>query len=248
RREGRPAIRVAGAEGRGASAPQDRGARRKDRGPQGRSRKTGDNALGRGSDAGSRRVARPRGEEGGEEGGARRPGRGVGRTLGRGGPRLRGAGTMSGPAASGTAAIIAIGTEMLSHLRQDTNSLWRTERLEEVGITVVRKSIVPDDPEAIGDEISFSARAASLIFTTGGLGPTADDVTVPAVARRLGLTLARNEEYLAKMREGFARRGVRVLATDATQAGFGVEAKGVGNPRRTAPGLWIEADGRRRAV
>ena len=83
------------------------------------------------------------------------------------------------------AAIIAVGSEMLSSLRQDTNSLWLTARLEEVGISVVRKSIVPDDPEAIGDEVSFAARAADLIVTTGGLGPTADDVTVPAVARRL---------------------------------------------------------------
>jgi competence/damage-inducible protein CinA-like protein len=151
---------------------------------------------------------------------------------------------VSGSAARGTAAIIAIGTEMLSHLRQDTNSLWLTERLEDVGITVVRKSIVPDDPEAIGDEISFSARAASLVFTTGGLGPTADDVTVPAVARRLGLTLARNEEYLAKMRERFARRGIRMSATNEKQADFIVEAKVLENPRGTAPGFWIERDGK----
>ena len=51
----------------------------------------------------------------------------------------------------------------------------------------VRKSIVPDDPEAIGDEVTFAARTADLIVTTGGLGPTADDVTVAAVARWLGV-------------------------------------------------------------
>ena len=150
---------------------------------------------------------------------------------------------MSGQPSPGTAAIIAIGSEMLSHLRQDTNSLWLTERLEDVGITVVRKSIVPDDPEAIGDEITFAARAASLIFTTGGLGPTADDVTVPSVARRLGLSLARNEEYLGKMRERFARRGIRMSSTNEKQADFIVEAKVLENPRGTAPGFWIERDG-----
>ena len=142
-----------------------------------------------------------------------------------------------------SAAIIAIGSEMLSHLRQDTNSLWLTERLEEVGITVVRKSIVPDDVEAIGDEITFSARPAGLVFTTGGLGPTADDMTVAAIAKRLGLTLRRNEEYLEKMRERFARRGIHMSATNEKQADFVVEAKLLENPRGTAPGFWIEKEG-----
>ena len=120
----------------------------------------------------------------------------MGSALGRGEPRGGGAGPLNGDPRGRCAAIIAIGSEMLSHLRQDTTSLWLTEKLEEVGITVVRKSIVPDDPEAIGDEISFSSRAAGLVLTTGGLGPTADDMTVAAIAKRLRLTLRRDEEYL----------------------------------------------------
>jgi nicotinamide-nucleotide amidase len=139
-----------------------------------------------------------------------------------------------------TAAIIAVGSEMLSPVRQDTNSLWLTERLEEVGIGVVRKSIVPDDPEAVGREISFAASAASLVFTTGGLGPTADDITVAAVARRLGMELERNEEYLASMRERFERRGIRMASTNEKQADFIVGARVLQNPRGTAPGFWIE--------
>jgi competence/damage-inducible protein CinA-like protein len=144
----------------------------------------------------------------------------------------------------GTAAIIAVGTEMLSPLRQDTNSLWITDRLEEVGITVVRKSIVPDDTEAIGDEVVFAASAAPLVFTTGGLGPTADDVTVPAVASRLGMTLRRDEPYLARMRERFARRGIPMASTNEKQADFIVGARVLQNPRGTAPGFWIERDDR----
>ncbi len=150
---------------------------------------------------------------------------------------------MSGPDGR-RAAIIAIGSEMLSPLRQDTNSLWLTARLEEVGIAVVRKSIVPDDPEAIGEEIAFAAAAAEIVFTTGGLGPTADDVTVPAVARRLGMTLERSEEYVARMRERFARRGMRMAATNEKQADFIVGARVLENPRGTAPGFWIEREGR----
>lgn len=141
-----------------------------------------------------------------------------------------------------SAAIIAVGTEMLSPLRQDTNSLWLTERLEGVGITVLRKSIVPDDPEAIGEEISFAAGVAPFVLTTGGLGPTADDVTVPAVARRLGLSLRRDEIYLARMRERFARRGIPMAATNEKQADFIVGARVLENPRGTAPGFWIERE------
>ena len=141
------------------------------------------------------------------------------------------------------AATIAIGSEMLSPLRQDTNSLWLTERLEEVGISVVRKSIVPDDPDAIGEEITFASRVAGLVVTTGGLGPTADDVTVPAVARRLGMAVRRDEAYVAWMRERFARRGIPMPATNEKQADFIVGARVLENPRGTAPGFWIRAEG-----
>ncbi len=150
---------------------------------------------------------------------------------------------MSGPEAR-RAAIIAVGSEMLSPLRQDTNSLWLTARLEEVGIPVVRKSIVPDDPKAIGEEIAFASSAAEIVFTTGGLGPTADDMTVPAVALRLGMQLRRDEDYLARMRERFARRGMRMAATNEKQADFIVGARVLENPRGTAPGFWIEREGR----
>ena len=81
------------------------------------------------------------------------------------------------------AAIVAIGSEMLGPLRRDTNSLWLTARLEEAGFTVVRKSVVGDDPDEIARELSCAAASAGWVFTTGGLGPTADDVTVAAVAR-----------------------------------------------------------------
>lgn len=140
------------------------------------------------------------------------------------------------------AAIVAIGNEMLGPLRQDTNSLWITARLEELGIPVVRKSVVADDPDAIGRELSFVSKDANLVFTTGGLGPTADDVTVPAVARALGLSLSRNEPYLASMRQRFEKRGIRMPAVNEKQADFIVGARVLENPRGTAPGFWIERD------
>ncbi|MGE5414824.1 MAG: competence/damage-inducible protein A [Syntrophomonadaceae bacterium] len=148
---------------------------------------------------------------------------------------------MSAPA--GSAAIVAIGSEMLGPLRQDTNSLWLTARLEEIGIPVVRKSVVGDDPAVIADELTHAARFARFLFTTGGLGPTADDVTVAAVAAWLGAPLSRSEAFLEKMRERFARRGFEMPACNAKQADFIVGARVLENPRGTAPGFWVERDG-----
>jgi len=140
------------------------------------------------------------------------------------------------------AAIIAIGSEMLGPLRLDTNSQWLSARLEEVGIPVVHKSIVGDDLEAIAEELSHASRRGNLIVTTGGLGPTADDVTVAAVARWLGVEVMRNEEFLARMRARFERRGFRMPTTNEKQADFLVGAHVLENPRGTAPGFWVRRD------
>jgi nicotinamide-nucleotide amidase len=137
-----------------------------------------------------------------------------------------------------SAAIIAIGSEMLGPLRQDTNSLWLAARLEEIGIPVVRKSVVGDDPGLIGEELDNAARAANLVLTTGGLGPTADDVTVAAVAAWLPAELQRNEPFLAGMRQRFERRGIAMPECNAKQADFLVGARVLENPHGTAPGFW----------
>ncbi|MGH9316911.1 MAG: competence/damage-inducible protein A [Thermoanaerobaculia bacterium] len=141
------------------------------------------------------------------------------------------------------AAIIAIGSEMLSPLRQDTNSLWLTARLEEVGMEVVRKSVVGDDPRAIAEELAFASGRANAVFTTGGLGPTADDVTVPAVAGWLKTPIRRDEGFLSRMRTRFEQRGIPMPSVNEKQADFIVGARVLENPRGTAPGFWIEKDG-----
>ncbi len=137
-----------------------------------------------------------------------------------------------------SAAIVAIGTEMLGPLRQDTNSLWLSARLEELGIPVVRKSIVGDDPALVGEELENAARAARLVLTTGGLGPTADDVTVAAVAAWLPAELRRDEAFLGSMRKRFEKRGIAMPECNAKQADFIVGARVLENPNGTAPGFW----------
>lgn len=150
---------------------------------------------------------------------------------------------MSAEPGPATAAIVAIGSEMLGPLRQDTNSLWLSARLEELGIQVVRKSVVGDDPALLGEELSFMARSARYVLTTGGLGPTADDVTVAAIAAWLGAPLVRNADFLEKMRQRFARRGFEMPACNAKQADFIVGARVLENPKGTAPGFWAERGG-----
>jgi nicotinamide-nucleotide amidase len=142
------------------------------------------------------------------------------------------------------AAIVAIGSEMLGPLRRDTNSSWLTERLEEMGIAVVRKAVVGDEPEEIARELSCSAEAAGWIFTTGGLGPTADDVTVAAIARWMGVPVHRDERFVAAMRERWeGRRGLRMPPVNEKQADFPEGARVLENARGTAPGLWLERRG-----
>jgi nicotinamide-nucleotide amidase len=137
-----------------------------------------------------------------------------------------------------SAAIVAIGSEMLGPLRQDTNSLWLSARLEEIGIPVVRKSIVGDDPRLLAEELDNASRSAPLVVTTGGLGPTADDVTVAAVAAWLPAELERNQEFVAKMRQRFERRGIAMPACNEKQADFIAGARVLENPNGTAPGFW----------
>ena len=146
-------------------------------------------------------------------------------------------------AAEARAAILAIGSEMLGPLRQDTNSLWLTSRLEEIGIPVVRKTIIGDDSDAIVRELDVAASQATLLFSTGGLGPTADDVTVAAAARWLATPLVRNEDFLARMRARFESRGIRMPAVNEKQADFLAGARVLENPRGTAPGFWAERRG-----
>ena len=142
-----------------------------------------------------------------------------------------------------SAAIVAIGSEMLGPFRQDTNSLWLAARLEEVGITVVRKSVVGDEPDAIVRENNRACAEAALVVTTEGLGPTADDVTVAAVARWLGAGTTRNAPFVEQMRRRFESRGFRMPAVNEKQADFIDGARVLENPRGTAPGFWGKKDG-----
>ncbi len=142
------------------------------------------------------------------------------------------------------AVIIAVGSELLTPLRSDTNSLFVTARLNELGIEVVAKLIMGDHRDQLSAAIRENLLRADVLVLTGGLGPTDDDVTRHAAADALGLTLREDPAIVESIRERFARRGVEMPAVNRVQAQVPIGASVLPNPNGTAPGLWIEQEGR----
>ena len=142
------------------------------------------------------------------------------------------------------AEIIAVGSEMLTPFRVDTNSLFLTEELNRLGVAVMRKSIVGDDRTLLREAFLEAMGRADLVIATGGLGPTEDDLTREAAADALGRRLVPNEQVLGHIRERFARMG-RVMAPNNERQALVLEgAQVLPNALGTAPGLWIEINGR----
>src|SRR5712691_963856 len=117
-----------------------------------------------------------------------------------------------------TAAIIAIGSELLSADRTDTNSLWLTDKLNRIGIDVKLKTVVGDDDARLEEVVKDAVKRSRVVITTGGLGPTEDDITRKVVARALGRRLALDEAVLAEIRERFQTFGVTMPERNSRQA------------------------------
>ncbi len=138
------------------------------------------------------------------------------------------------------ACIIAVGSELLTPSRIDTNSLTITERLNAVGIDVCFKAVVGDEVDELAHELRTVLTSVDVVICTGGLGPTEDDVTRDAVARVLDVPLDLDEPTLERIRERFARRGMTMPEINRRQAMVPRGATLLPNPNGTAPGLWIE--------
>jgi nicotinamide-nucleotide amidase len=142
------------------------------------------------------------------------------------------------------AEIIAVGSELLTPDRLDTNSLFLTRRLNHLGIAVVRKTIVGDEPGALRDAFHQALNRADLIVSSGGLGPTLDDLTREAVSELLGRKLVLHPEVLSHIEARFRRLGRKMAQNNKRQALVPEGASVLENPVGTAPGLWLEPDGR----
>ncbi|MGH8003721.1 MAG: competence/damage-inducible protein A [Limisphaerales bacterium] len=138
------------------------------------------------------------------------------------------------------AEIITVGNELLSGATLDTNSAYLAERLSQFGVVVTRRATVPDAVEPIAEAIEEAWRRVAFIVTTGGLGPTNDDVTKKALARALGKPLVLHEEILKKVEERFRQRGEKMPLVNQNQALLPSGAKWLANNYGTAPGILIE--------
>ena len=142
------------------------------------------------------------------------------------------------------AALVAVGSELLGPLRTDTNSAWLTERLLDAGVEVVERATVADEPRLLESALRFVIETADVVITTGGLGPTADDLTREAAAAALGRRLLRDASIVENLRARFARFGRKMPAVNEKQGDLIEGAVALDNPRGTAPGQRVEHQGR----
>ena len=141
------------------------------------------------------------------------------------------------------AEIIAVGSELLTPFRQDTNSLFLTGKLNSLGIEVRFKTIVGDDAERLAQAFRAALGRSRLIILTGGLGPTEDDVNRHVVAEVLNKPLHEVPEIRHRIENRFARFGRTMSENNLRQTLVPEGAEWLENKQGTAPGLWIEQDG-----
>jgi nicotinamide-nucleotide amidase len=146
------------------------------------------------------------------------------------------------------AEIVAIGSELLTPYRQDTNSLFLTEKLNELGVEVAFKDIVGDNLEHLTAVARTAIERADIIVFMGGLGPTEDDLTRQAVANALGREIHRDPELITELYKRFAALRRPMSPNNERQAEVIEGATPLRNPRGSAPGQWLEVEhaGRRR--
>ena len=138
------------------------------------------------------------------------------------------------------AEIIAVGSELLTPFRMDTNSLYLTEQINQLGAEVIFKSVVGDDLSQLVAAAQHALFRSEIVIFSGGLGPTEDDLTREAVAQALGVSLRRDPEILSSIEQRFAARGWKMSPNNAKQADVLEGATVLPNPNGTAPGQWLE--------
>jgi nicotinamide-nucleotide amidase len=142
------------------------------------------------------------------------------------------------------AEIIAIGTEILLGEIIDTNSAYIAQRLPELGIDLLHKSVVGDNMGRIVDTFQRAWDRSDYIFCTGGLGPTEDDMTREGIAQVLGETPHVDPDLETRLRSWFSGRGYPMPESNIKQAWLIPSSRAIDNPRGTAPGWWVERDGK----
>src|ERR1700682_4186263 len=138
------------------------------------------------------------------------------------------------------AEIIAVGSELLTAQRLDTNSLYLTDQLNALGVEVVTKCVIADDRDRLAAAVRRAAGSSGIVIITGGLGPTEDDVTRDAVALALDRPLRFHPEISDQLEQRFRQLGRKMAEVNKRQAFIIEGAEILPNDRGTAPGQWID--------
>lgn len=147
-----------------------------------------------------------------------------------------------------SAEIIAIGSELLTPEKTDTNSLWLTGKLNDIGIDVKLKTIVGDDGERLAEAIRDALRRSDIVITTGGLGPTEDDITRQWTANALGRELVYHDQIEQHLRERFRAWGREMPEINKRQAYIIDGSEILANPHGSAVGMLAEIDEKMLAI
>lgn len=139
-----------------------------------------------------------------------------------------------------TAEIVAIGSELLLGQIVDTNSAWMAQRLTALGVNLYFKSVVGDNPGRMKEVISRALERADIVITSGGIGPTQDDLTREIVAEVMGRKLVQDEGMLTQVEEHFRRRGRPMTPNNIRQSYMPEGALPIKNPNGTAPSFIVE--------
>jgi len=135
------------------------------------------------------------------------------------------------------AEVISLGDELTSGQRLDTNSQWISQQLNELGVVTAYHSTVGDDLVQSQQVFENAIQRADLVICTGGLGPTADDLTRQVIADTAGVSLERNADVVAHIRQMYQKRNVQMPESNLMQADFPKGATVIDNPEGTAPGI-----------
>ncbi|MBS9523082.1 competence/damage-inducible protein A [Litoribacter alkaliphilus] len=138
------------------------------------------------------------------------------------------------------AEILAIGDELLYGQIMDTNSLWISQQLTDIGVRVVHRATVGDNEPAILEAFKAAQQRADIVLITGGLGPTRDDLTKPLLAKYFDCDIQLVPEALEAVKSYFARRGRELTELNILQAHLPTKCTYVPNTMGTAPGMWFE--------
>lgn len=141
------------------------------------------------------------------------------------------------------AEVIVVGNEILAGKRVDTNSAFIGETLSKIGVEIIFKTTVRDDGKELGEALQRAIGRSPLVITSGGLGPTLDDLTRKVISDATGIPLRLDGELLDRVKRMFSTRGLRFAKTNESQALVPEKGCYFPNPNGTAPGLVFEAEG-----